>query len=172
MKPTQFEEALHKAVDIVRQKRGVVLVSLGCKMYGKKFSLDKVYTQQAPRSLLSLSPKPVVLILVDPLFLGSDPDVLSVFDEYHVWDSGKQLKPMEFPHVTMFKCGQFLTEEQLLTGSLVNTIRSNPHVKFYIGDFTVNHPCSPFSEFEKLKNTIVNLPNVLTNRECVQDVYV
>lgn len=151
MKSLSFSKCLDQALQILTNSRGGTLyVSIGCFLK-KNVSVEKVQFQQA---LMLDTKKPIVVILVDPMFVEHDPLYLDRLEQYHVQEFGK--KVVVAPNMTFFKCGEFLHENAL--SKLIRSIQQNPLWQFYIGDFTVSG--YPFHEFPVFYKKVICLPNV------------
>lgn len=152
MKSLSFNRCLDQAFHIFNHSHcGILYVSIG-SFLKKNTTMEKIRFQQAP--FCSSIKKPIVVILVDPMFAGQDPVYLDRLEQYQVKAFGTQIYVS--PDVTFFKCGEFIQDSNLQ--KLVRLIQQYPHMEFYIGDFTViGHP---FHEFPTFYKKILGLPNV------------
>lgn len=170
MKSVSFIKCLERAHNILRNHNGILYISLG-SFLRKNASAEKTHAQQAPLSILQ-SGKPAVIILVDPLFSDNDPLYIDRLKEYNVKENGTEIINPQFPKVIFFKCGEFLEDKSQSLRNLVRWIQQNPMIEFYIGDFTLTQPCSPFHEYPIFQKKINCLPNVWLSRSCTKEDFV
>lgn len=165
MRTLSFQKCLDRALQVLHGRKGILYVSMGSFLKNNA-SLEKIHAQQAPLSLLG-SGKPAVIILVDPLFAQNDPVLLHHLKEYQVRENGTEVVPS--PHVVLLTCGEFLVDGSSALQKLARLVQQNPHLEFYMGDFTITQPCLPFDEYPLFKKKIDCMPNVWMSRSCTKE---
>jgi len=163
-------KCLGRAFQVLSNRKGVLYISMGSFLRNNA-SVEKTHAQQAPLSILN-SGKPAVIILVDPLFNQNDPLYIDRLKEYHVKENGTEVINPEFPKVVFLKCGEFLQDGSHALQKLAKLTQQNPHIEFYIGDFTVTQPCLPFNEYPILQKKLNCLPNVWLSQSCTKEEFV
>lgn len=163
-------KCLERALQILDTHKGILYVSIG-SFLKKNASVEKVYSQQAPLSILQ-SGKLAVIILVDPLFSQNDPLYMDRLKEYNVKENGTEVVNPEFPKVTFMKCSEFLQDGCNALKKLAKLIQEYPNIEFYIGDFTITQPCLSFHEYPLLRKKVDCLPNVWLSQSCTKQEFV
>lgn len=167
MKPIPFTKCLDRALALLRNRKGILYVSVGSFLKNNA-SMEKTHTQQAPLSILH-SGKPAVIILADPLFAQGDPLYIQRLKEYHVRENGTEVLHSK---VVFLQCAEFLEDGSYGLQKLARLTQQNPYVEFYIGDYTLTQPYQPFHEYPLLKKSVASLPNVWLSRSCVREDFV
>lgn len=170
MKPLSFTKCLERAFQVLHNGKGILYISMGSFLRNNA-STEKVHAQQAPLSILN-SGKLAVILLVDPLFNQNDPVYIDRLKEYHVKENGTEVINPGFPKVVFLKCGEFLQDGSHALQKVAKLTQQNPHMEFYIGDFTVTQPCLPFNEYPQLQKKLNCLPNVWLSQSCTKEEFV
>ena len=157
MRPISFVRALQRALFLIGNAHGTILVSVGSNL-SLKASVDAIHAQQIPREILE-SKHPAAIILVDPTFARVDPVGIDriLSDEGYMVRKGWQVVPLSKTNLTLFKVGAFFDADDYKkdTKLLTEIVRRNPKIDFWIGDFTITGPFVPFDDY--LKQLLTNL---------------
>lgn len=170
MKPLSFMKCMGRAFQVLSNRKGIIYISMGSFLRNTA-SPEKTHLQQAPLSILN-SGKPAVIILIDPLFLQNDPIYIDRLKEYNVKENGTEVVDPTSPKVIFLKCGEFLMDGSNALQKLTRLIHQNPNIEFYVGDFTMTQPCSPFNEYPTLYKKLVCLPNVWLSQSCTKEGFI
>jgi hypothetical protein len=163
-------KCLGRAFEILHNRKGIIYLSMG-SFIRTNASIDKTHLQQAPSSILR-SNKPAVIILVDPLFNQNDPVYIDRLKEYTVKSSGTEVVDPAFPKVVFMKCGEFLQDNSNALQKFARLVQQNPNIQFYVGDFTLTQPCSPFNEYPNFYKKLTCLPNVWLSQSCTREDFI
>lgn len=170
MKTQSFTKCLAESNTILQgQENSILFLSIGSHVK-KNASIEKIHTQQAPLFMLH-SDKPVVIIVIDPLFVHQDPVYFDHLETYMVQKNGTQIVDPRSPNVVWMKCTDFAQDRSSALLTLVRMIQHNPMIQFYLGDFTITNPYQPFYEYPWLLRKVQCLPNVWLSQSCTREIF-
>lgn len=158
MKSVTFQNAVHDALSHIPKKdKSIFFISIGSHLTGKRLTPSRLSNQQFPLQLHKTKNR-VFLFLIDPRFNTQDPPLLDHLENGYIIENHTLSKaiPLDDPHVTIYKIGHFFQDEAFL----IHLLHEHPHIQFYIGDFTITGPFSPFENFPQLHQAIRGRGNV------------